>query len=89
MYLATADIYRNKFSKNKRYTIYQYKRSFLQSSNVPVTVTSLFYTSPLIMAQGWAKSILEIINYGIFINQFPLDIIRSIRQLEMINKKNM
>ena len=31
------------------------------------------------MAQVWAESISEITNYGRFINQFPPDIIRSIR----------
>ena len=36
------------------------------------------------MAQGWAESTWEITNYGMFINQFPLNIIRSIRQLERI-----
>ena len=35
----------------------------------------------------WAKRTREPINYGIFINQFPPDIIKSIRQLERINTK--
>ena len=39
------------------------------------------------MAQSWAEIALEITNYGRFINQFPLNIIRSIRQFEWINKK--
>ena len=39
------------------------------------------------MAEGWAKSIREITSYGRFINQFPPNIIRSIRQIERINKK--
>ena len=41
----------------------------------------------LMMAQSWAESTWEITNYGRFINQFPLNIIRSIRQFERINKK--
>ena len=40
MSLATDAIYRKKL-KSKRYTIRQYKRSFLQSSNIHANVTSL------------------------------------------------
>ena len=40
MSLATDTIYRTNL-KSKRYTIQQYKRSFLQSSNVHTKVTSL------------------------------------------------
>ena len=39
------------------------------------------------MAQIWAESTREITNSGRFINQFPLNIISSIRQFERINKK--
>ena len=39
------------------------------------------------MAQSWAESTWEITNHGRFINQFPPNIIRSIRQFEKINKK--
>ena len=39
------------------------------------------------IAQSWAESTREITNYGRFINQFPPNIIRSIRQFERINKK--
>ena len=39
------------------------------------------------MAQSRAKSTWEITNYRRFINQFQLNIIRSIRQFERINKK--
>ena len=39
------------------------------------------------MAQSWAESTWEITNYGRFINQFLLNIIRLIRQFERINKK--
>ena len=44
---------------------------------------------PLMMAQSWAESTWKITNNGKFINQFPPNIIRSIRQFERINKKNM
>ena len=37
--------------------------------------------------QDLAESTWEIINYGKFINQFPSDIIKSIRQQERINTK--
>ena len=38
------------------------------------------------MVQGWAESTWEIDNYGRFISQFPLNIIRLIRQPKKINK---
>ena len=41
------------------------------------------------MAQSWAESTWEITNYERFINQFPLNIIKSIRQFERINKKKI
>ena len=39
------------------------------------------------MALGWAESTWEITNYGRSINQFPPNIIKSIRQFKRINKK--
>ena len=39
------------------------------------------------MAQIWTVSTWEVTNYGRFNNQFPSNIIRSIRQFERINKK--
>ena len=39
------------------------------------------------MVQSWAESTWEITNYGKYINQFPPNIIKSIRQYERINKK--
>ena len=39
------------------------------------------------MAQSQAKSTWEINNYARYINQFPPNIIKSIRQYERINKK--
>ena len=39
------------------------------------------------MAQIRAESTWEINNYGKYINQFPSNIIKSIRQYERINKK--
>ena len=39
------------------------------------------------MAQSWAESTWEITKYGRFINQFPPNIVRSIRLFERINKK--
>ena len=39
------------------------------------------------MVQSWAEYTWEITNYGRFINQFPPNIIRSIRQFKRINKK--
>ena len=44
---------------------------------------------PLMMAQSWVESTWEITNYGRFINQFPLNITRPIRQFERINKKHV
>ena len=39
------------------------------------------------MAQYWAESTWEPISYGSFMNQFQLDIITSISQIENINTK--
>ena len=39
------------------------------------------------MAQSWTERTCEITNYGRFINHFPPNIIRSIKQFERINKK--
>ena len=39
------------------------------------------------MAQSRTESTWEINNYGKYINQFPPNIIKSIRQYERINKK--
>ena len=85
MTLVTAVIYRNKFLKNKRYTIHQYERLFLLSSNVQTKVTSLLQYNLPMMAQDWAESTWEIINYRRFINQLLPDI-TSIRQLKKVNK---
>ena len=42
---------------------------------------------PLMMVQSRAESIWEINNCGKYINQFPPNTIKSIRQYERINKK--
>ena len=42
---------------------------------------------PLMMAQSRAESTWEINNFGRYINQFPLNTIKSIQQYERINKK--
>ena len=44
-------------------------------------------TPTTMMAKDWAESTWEIINYGRFINRFPPDIIKSVQQLERINKE--
>ena len=49
--------------------------------------TFAIHSSPLMMAKDWVESTREIINYKILIKQFPLDIIKLIRQLVRINKK--
>ena len=41
----------------------------------------------LMMLEDWAVNTRETIDYGRFINQFQPDIIKSIRQLERIDKK--
>ena len=42
---------------------------------------------PLMMAQSQAESTWDIHNYGKYINQFPPNTIKAIRQYERINKK--
>ena len=39
------------------------------------------------MAQSWAECSWDINDYGKYINQFPSNTIKSIRQYERINKK--
>ena len=42
---------------------------------------------PLMMAQSRVESTCDIYNYGKYINQFPPNTIKAIRQYERINKK--
>ena len=42
---------------------------------------------PLMMAQSQAESIRDIYNYGQYINQFPPNTIKVIREFEQIQKK--
>ena len=79
MFSATAATYRKEL-KNKIQQHTSINNKHLQSSNVYAKVTSLLqsiYIS-LMMAQDRAKSTLEPISYGCFINRFPLDTIKSI-----------
>ena len=63
----------------------------LNSYNVVMYVQKLyrFYNidTLLMMSQDEAENTLETVNHGRFINQFQLDIITSIWQLERINTK--
>ena len=64
----------------------QYNSTNAHSYKVVMYMQKLHHfcnTLPM-MAQDWAESTKETINYGRFINQFPLNIIRSIRQLDRI-----
>ena len=87
MYLATDAIYRNKLLKKDitQYTsknAYSYKVGTCKSH-----ITLAIHSLQLMMAEDWAESIWEIFNQGKFINQFPSNILRSIRKVERIEKK--
>ena len=83
MYLATDAIYTNKF-RSKRYTLQLYRRFSYKEG---MYILKFVVHPPLMMAKSRAESTWEINNYGRFINQFPPNSIKSIRQYEMINKK--
>ena len=70
----------------QKHTVINHKH--LQSSIIHAKVTSLFaiYT-PLMMAQDRTESTRVTIRYGSFINQFSLDTIKSIQQLEKADTK--
>ena len=74
-------------SKSKRFTVQQYKRSSSYKLVMYIQKLHHFCNTSLMMAQSWAERTWEITNYGRFINQFPPNIDRSIRQFERINKK--
>ena len=87
MSLATDVIYRT-YSKSKRHTLQRYRRS--SSYKVVMCMQKLHHfcnTSSPADSPKLAESTWKITNYGRFINQFPPNIIRSIRQFERINKK--
>ena len=58
------------------------------SINVHKNYITFVIDPPLMMAQSLAESTWEITSYGRFINQFSPNIIRSIQQIQKINKKN-
>ena len=80
LYLLTLFIETN--SKSKRYTIQQYKRS--SSYKVVMYIQKLHHfcntTSPDDGPKLGRKYLVILTNYGRFINQFPPNIIRSIRK---------
>ena len=81
------NVYRNKF-KNKRYTLQRYRRSSSYKEVMYIQKLHPFVIHPpLMMAQSRAENTKEKNNYGRYINQFPPNIIKSIRQYERINKK--
>ena len=79
MYLATDTIYRNPF-KSKRYTyivVVCKNKSYI----------SFVIDPPLMMAQSRAETTRDSYNYGQYINQFPPNTIKAIRQYQRIQKK--
>ena len=89
MSLATDAIYRNKF-KSKRYTLQRYRCS--SSYKVVMYIQKLHHFCNTSSPDDGPKSgrkYLEITNYGRFINQFPPNIIRSIRQFERFNQNKV
>ena len=71
------------FLTNKMLQHTSINNKHLQSSNVHAKLTSLLQIYiPLMRAQDRKENTSVTISYGSFINQFPLDTIKSIRQLE-------
>ena len=87
MSLATDTIYRTIFKVNATHcngtdSLLLTKKQCTYKSYITFVIDP-----PLMMAQSRAESTWEINNYGRYINQFPPNIIKSIRRYERINKK--
>ena len=86
MSLATDTINRNPF-KSKCYTLQWLRRSYIVVICKNKSYITFVIDPPLIMAQSRAESTWDIYNYGQYINQFPPNTIKVIRQYEWIQKK--
>ena len=85
MSLATDTNYRNPF-KSKRHNLQQQRRSYIVICKNK-SYTTFVIDPPLMMAQSRAERIRDTYNYGQYINQFPPNTIKVIREFERIQKK--
>ena len=69
------------------YWFYNIRRELIDIFSIIVYFPTLGHHQGRICYKSRAESTWEINNYGRYINQFPPNIIKSIRQYELINKK--
>ena len=86
MSLATGTIYRITF-KSKRHNLQQQRRPYTAVICYNKSYISFVTDSPLMMAQSRAESTRGTYNYGQYLNQFPPNTIKVIREFERIQKK--
>ena len=86
MPLATGTIYRITF-KSKRHNLQRQRRPYTVVICKNKSYINFVIDSPLMMAQSRAESTRDTYNYGQYLNQFPPNTIKVIREFERIQKK--
>ena len=86
MSLATGTKYRITF-KNKRHNLQRQRRPYTVCNMLKQKLHHFCSRSSLMMAQSRAESTRDTCNYGQYINQFPQNTIKVIREFERIQKK--
>ena len=74
------------------YYFYRIRGELIYALSIVVCIPGTFCPTfvidpPLMMAQSWAESTRDTYNYGQYINQFPPNMIKVIREFEQIQKK--
>ena len=86
MSLATGTIYRITF-KSKHHNLQWQRRPYTVVICKNKSYITFVIDSPLMMAQSRAESTRDTYNYGQYLNQFPPNTIKVIREFERIRKK--
>ena len=86
MSLATGTIYRITF-KSKSHNLQQQRRLYTVVICKNKSYITFVTGSPLMMAQSRAESTRDTYNYGQYLNQFPPNTIKVIREFERIQKR--
>ena len=86
MHLATGTNYRITF-KSKRHNVQQQRPPYIVVICENKSYVTYVIDPPLMMAQSRAESTRDTYNYGQYINQFPPNMIKVIREFERIQKK--
>ena len=86
MSLATGTIYRITF-KSKRHNLQQQRRPYTVVICKNKSYITFVTDSLLMMAQSRAESTRDTYNYGQYLNQFPPNTIKVIREFERIQKR--